>query len=355
MRLDPLAELTAYDSLVTIPRRYELTTIVNLSSNNPKRFRTVLQLQIIRIVSGFSMDAATRPSSFTYYNKKNQQEKVGTYKRLHLCMVVGTHELVYLIENGGCNEHLWSKSPQHRDSGVVTIGTVFALLNPLPIKSEFANIPMVETEGGVVLLKRPDVYKTILIQNNIAQNVTRAYVLNFMMIRLHCCAPLNTRCSGLLCDKQRSYELRNSKKGCGCYSMLTRQSNIVVTASFDFEYNGQTITIDNFCSLQFMRLFLSADLPHSTQRNMLDANSKLDRIYDAMEDVFEYINNNGGFTIIGWYKLGDKVDASSNNDSNNREVTGKINYHVTNIFPTETDVNGCNNHERLKFDVNTLF
>lgn len=358
LRPDPFSQLQPTDIQNTIPRRYQPITIVELSSASPKRFRTAIYLQIVRIVSGSNIDpSGAKATSFTYYNKKHQQEKNGTYKRLILCMVFGTHQLVYLVENTGTNENLWSKSPQHRDSGVITIGTIFALLNPLPIKSELSNIRMIETEGGVVIMRSPTSYKSVPIISNIAQNVTRGFVLNNKEIDILACSALKTRCSGLFCDKQRSYELKNSQKGCGCYSMISCLSSIVMKLSFGFDLNNSSdeiIEIEHFCSLQFMRLFLSDALPHSTQRNMLDGNEVLDDVFDALDNIFNYININGGFTIIGWYKLGNKSDAS-NNDSINHELTGKMNYHVTNLYPTNKSITKRAEFNRMNFDVATLF
>ena len=39
-------------------------------------------------------------------------------------------------------------------------------------------------------------------------------------------------------------------------------------------------------------------------------------IEDAIRNVVELVNNNGGWTVVGWYKRGKINDQSMDNDSN---------------------------------------
>ena len=81
-------------------------------------------------------------------------------------------------------------------------------------------------------------------------------------------------------------------------------------------------------------------------------------MYEAIENCIELINDNGGFTVTGWYKRGSINDKgliappSSNNSNgtnngpnsnynNGPEVVqvdaSDISYHVVSIIPTERD------------------
>ena len=103
-----------------------------------------------------------------------------------------------------------------------------------------------------------------------------------------------------------------------------------------------------------MGLSLSDALHHSTQHSLLCGNEFLDREFDSIDNIVKYVNDNGGFTIIVWCTLEDKSDAS-NNDSNNHELTGNMNYHVTNLFPTNKAIIESSDFKSMKFDVTTLF
>ena len=167
-------------------------------------------------------------TSFTYYNKKRQQKKIGTYKSLIFCMVFDTHNLVYLVDKNGTIGNKLSEYPQNNYSGVVAIGNMFALLKPMSIKSEVSNPTMIETEDGVVIMRSINSFKCVSIILNISKNVTRVFSLNNATIDLFSRSDLKTRCSGLFYDKQFSFELRKSHKYYGCFSMISRLSSIVV-------------------------------------------------------------------------------------------------------------------------------
>ena len=48
----------------------------------------------------------------------------------------------------------------------------------------------------------------------------------------------------------------------------------------------------------------------------------------------EFINQKGGFTVIGWYKRGE-INDMSNDDSNNEVESSEIGYHIVCIYPTD--------------------
>ena len=73
-------------------------------------------------------------------------------------------------------------------------------------------------------------------------------------------------------------------------------------------------------------------------RNVFDGNARMDKLSDCIANVFEWINGSGGFTVIGWYKLGDKADYS--NKETNTEVHGKLTFHVTTLIPTSRAIIG---------------
>ena len=66
--------------------------------------------------------------------------------------------------------------------------------------------------------------------------------------------------------------------------------------------HSKFITIDNFGSLRFTRLFLDNDLPGSMTCSSLDHTSAHDDLENCIDSVIQYINDHGGFTMVGWYK-----------------------------------------------------
>ena len=89
----------------------------------------------------------------------------------------------------------------------------------------------------------------------------------------------------------------------------------------------------------------------------------------AIDDVVEFVNDNGGWTVVGWYKRGSikgrsLIESSmSNNSSNSNEDatagSGHLNFHVVELTPTiqqlldRNTLLGAELNE-LKFDVSRL-
>ena len=63
-----------------------------------------------------------------------------------------------MIENQTTNDKLWQKDLVLRDSGVVSIGSFIAVLNPEEIKTCFGNdIPLLQTKMSCLVLKNLNV------------------------------------------------------------------------------------------------------------------------------------------------------------------------------------------------------
>ena len=110
------------------------------------------------------------------------------------------------------------------------------------------------------------------------------------------------------------------------------------------------LRMNEFSSLKFSQLYLSGEFAGSCKLHMLQLNDRAVNLYEAIDECIELINNNGGFTVIGWYKRGQITDKSLtsakqtnntlNNNSNDEEVhvdAGDISHHIVSIYPTNRD------------------
>ena len=65
-------------------------------------------------------------------------------------------------------------------------------------------------------------------------------------------------------------------------------------------------------------------------------------IEDSITNVVELINDNGGWTVTGWYKRGLITDKSllevpPSNVVSTEVVSGQINYHIVQLLPSNED------------------
>ena len=98
---------------------------------------------------------------------------------------------------------------------------------------------------------------------------------------------------------------------------------------------GDTVilTMNDFSSLQFSSLYMKDDFKSTIRFNLLDYTPAYFSLQEAADNVVEYINTNGGFTVIGWYKRGEINDVS-NDDNQNEVESSEIGYHIVYMFPT---------------------
>ena len=91
-----------------------------------------------------------------------------------------------------------------------------------------------------------------------------------------------------------------------------------------------------FSSNKFTKLYLSLYLFPNIVLSQLDiAAPEYFNIVKAIQTVINYINRNGGFTAIGWYKHGtinDMTLVENNNNTDNQVNTSEINYRTEKLI-----------------------
>ena len=105
-------------------------------------------------------------------------------------------------------------------------------------------------------------------------------------------------------------------------------------------------------SLKFSDIYLKNPFSASVKFNQLDmVTPSYDLLVDCIDDVIDYINLHGGFTVIGWYRRGEIKDISSDEIVNHVDASD-IGYKIVSIYPTNTISINEDNLELLKFDFN---
>ena len=97
------------------------------------------------------------------------------------------------------------------------------------------------------------------------------------------------------------------------------------------------ITMDDFSSLRFSDLYLKNHFSATVRINLLDLTDAYWHLQDCLQEIIMYINNIGGFTVIGWYKRGE-INDISNEEVQNQVESSDIAYHIVSISPTNKDL-----------------
>eukprot|EP00957_Ditylum_brightwellii_P116247 8867496-Ditylum_brightwellii.AAC.1 len=103
----------------------------------------------------------------------------------------------------------------------------------------------------------------------------------------------------------------------------------------------------NFSSIKFSKLYLDTYLLSSIKITHLRMTDEYFELLDHIDRVVQQcVNDNGGRTVVGWYKcgvinkctlIGNNNNTSGNNNNNNEDISvdnGEINYHVVEVLPT---------------------
>ena len=159
-------------------------------------------------------------------------------------------------------------------------------------------------------------------------------MLNNVGIEITSMSGHSSKCGGLFCDRQRTIEIDRGSRACGFYSMNSRISNIVMVHGIDVISNNKVLfEMENFSSLSFSKIYMEKPFSPTFKFNMLDYSDLFYKLQDCADTCVEYINSNGGFTVIGWYKRGE-INDISNEESENLVDSEKIWYHVVCLYPT---------------------
>ena len=95
------------------------------------------------------------------------------------------------------------------------------------------------------------------------------------------------------------------------------------------------MTMDDFSSINFSNIFMKSSFSVSVRFNILDYTPVYYRLVDCIDNVVDHINDNGGFTVIGWYKRGG-INDISNDESENQVESSEIGFHIVSIYPTNS-------------------
>ena len=87
--------------------------------------------------------------------------------------------------------------------------------------------------------------------------------------------------------------------------------------------------------------------------HMLDATEMFFKLQDSIINVVDYINTNGGFTVIGWYKKGSINDISTEEGGNQVE-SSEMGYHVVSITPTNKSILEKDEYKNKRFSIDNI-
>ena len=161
--------------------------------------------------------------------------------------------------------------------------------------------------------------------------------------------------------------------------MSTNSTSLVIQHAISVQTATHgSFQMDDFSSLKFSKLYMSAEIPGSCKLYMLQLTEASTNMLTALENFIQFINDNGGFTVVWWYKRGVINDKSliasrkinnvnggntaANYNTNEEDMqvdSGEISYRIVSINSTnhgflDPTYQLGRDLGRLKFDVKQI-
>ena len=357
----------------TIPKLMKPKISVSL-----KNHLNCMMIRMIANKNGQKNDTLVR----TYNRQQGNQKvtKAQSYTRLFSVIIFEknqpTSRIAYIMEDQMNHRNMWDFSTNIRDGGNITIGTTIRLHHVKPIDKMMADdCPSLVTTRPVVVMRDPLSLNEVKVNYQVSAGVPSAFVLNNCQLEILDSEAVETGCGGLFCDKQRIREVMQYGQRCCCFRFSQRRPNMEVVHTMVIKHASLTepLYIEDFSSTRFSLLFQNGILSCEITKESLDMTDYFDSMETKIESGVNQINDDGGFTVIGWYKRGQVQDRTvliqNENEQSSRYAASNnppvqvdkstIKFHPCVIRPTKKEFfkKGTREYEELKknkFNVNTL-
>jgi hypothetical protein len=215
-----------------------------------------------------------------------------------------------------------------------TIGDIVAVVEPEGPKKALNDMPVVSTITPLVPLATPDPIPSIALVTP-QPGYQRYFLLTSVTIQMSRVQVVDASCRGILCDRQQP---PNRLVSCGCI-FLGRDAALVLQCHLTFNYvdesgGMETHTVNNYRSYKTTKLFLTPITPTTDITPYFRNTGPLRASVTASLAI---VNNNGGWNIAGWLRMGEVTDASSSQEPGSE--VGNVNHpiHISYLYPSNAD------------------
>lgn len=234
----------------------------------------------------------------------------------------------------------------HRQGGGILTGGIFALFEPTPThdRKKLGSMSIVESNAALVPLKNYTmVHRTI---HTIPKYMPSSLdVGSQKYFAIHNCITLSIpffridnsyTCQGRECDKAHKIA---TNQHCGCTLLSSIRNVGVMTLVFKNPFDRANIDVHEFVqvhdfrSLRTTNIFFK-DLEHYAAEYSDSMQKDLRKRVSAMVN---YINGNGGWTMVGWFRKGETIEDVATNDTDRVESDSVV-IHISYLVPTNDEI-----------------
>ena len=220
----------------------------------------------------------------------------------------------------------------------VAVGAMCAIMTPRIEGHQLKNGAwVITTNRPLEFLSAPEVPLRPLRPEKIGHEI-RYFVLTGRKIYLledNVVDPIKTKCNFHSCDRHNAKSLGN--QSCGCWVQNRRSDNnsrnTVLLFSFYFaDSNDKIVKSVDFTSLRTTKLFFKGKSVLA-EADTLQVNTVYDYIQEQWRESVDFVNDNDGWTIVGWF-IRATIDDEDKEEGDETLLRTNIKINVSYLYPT---------------------
>lgn len=274
--------------------------------------------------------APTAGSRGNAFQRLRYNAPTATYDRLLYFADINTPGRCFLMvsETVSQTDHLLKYAREK-----TSVGDIFVVQEPEEVTKRYNNMSIVVTDKELIPLQNPVHLPTVELRTP-QVGMQRYFALHAQSLKLYKASMVDASCKGILCDRQNPLVRGQS---CGCVHMA-RMNAIVVKLNVGFEFidetgNKKNYQAQNFRSWRTTTLLVKPSA-FSVDTVVFQQGENADALRSVVRNINRFINENGGWTVIGWYRRGEVADASGQETG---EQVASMNQpiHLAYVYPTD--------------------
>ena len=314
----------------------EETTLLSLSNLEYYKIRdeaipefSIVAGPLLGVKYGTNKD----PVNYTYMRGQKKALNSSQYQRM---FVIGSMQddkgrTFCLMEKNVADTHrLWSNDLSRKG---IRVGERLAIMEPSIVGELKSGTLIIDSSHGVVHLTKPNLPVRATFRTSV-QSSLRFFILKRCIVHVDSLVFADLHCTGTLCDRQA---IRTAQQPCGCYNMNALRNDdsgsSVMQGSLNVVSPAQQFRVDKFRSLRTTSLLFSLGVMPRLDLHTYQSYNVLKLVRGVWRNIEKAVNDDGGWTVIGWFLRGNKQDAgaSATTDTTSSE---DVKYHVVYVFPT---------------------
>jgi hypothetical protein len=229
------------------------------------------------------------------------------------------------------------------------VGEVGEVIEPIYLKKTLgsSDLPIIEHKKPLVHV--PNVSKVLKIlpevkyfEDSLPKFGTRFFLLKKMRLNIQNAIVEDPICTGYMCDRQE--ERKAEGVPCGCLVQSDR-CNVVLSCNLFVknENEEEVFFVRNFRSWVFTKMLFGSSLSDLATKADYNDGETFDMVRAHLSIIVDYVNSNGGWSLVGWFRIGmlqDAGDVLQDLPKNQTELISAetVTPHVSRLCPSEVDI-----------------